>query len=105
MTGQEGQKTPVGELVSLMSRCNRSEPHKEVVSTTLDILINISRVASTRETLVQVPTILSDIFQTMLVYRDSSSEIFSKCCAVLQFLSASEDMLSQLTTSQSKKKL
>ena len=66
----------------------------QVVSTTLDILINISRVASTRETLVQVPTILADIFQTMLVYRDSSPEIFSKCCAVLQFLSASEDVSS-----------
>ena len=64
----------------------------QVVSTTLDILINISRVAATRETLVQVPTILADIFQTMLVYRDSSPQIFCKCCAVLQFLSASEDV-------------
>ena len=62
----------------------------QVVSITLDILINISRVAATRETLVQVPTILADIFQTMLVYRDSSPEIFSKCCAVLQNLSASQ---------------
>ena len=68
----------------------------QVVSITLDILINISRVAATRETLVQVPTILADIFQTMLVYRDSSPEIFSKCCAVLQFLSASEDVSSSL---------
>ena len=68
----------------------------QVVSTTLDILINISRVAATRQTLVQVPTILADIFQTMLVYRDSSPEIFSKCCAVLQFLSASEDVSSEL---------
>merc|ERR1712227_54397 len=41
----------------------------------------------------------------MLVYRDSGPEIFSKCCAVLQILSASPTMLSQLTTTQSKKKL
>ena len=30
MTGAGTGKTPVGQLVSLMSRCNRSEPHKEV---------------------------------------------------------------------------
>ena len=33
MTGEEGEKNPVGQLVSLMSRCNRSEPHKEVITT------------------------------------------------------------------------
>ena len=64
----------------------------QVVSTTLDILINISRVPLTRDTLSSIPSLLSDIFQTMLVYRDSSPEIFSKCCAVLQFLSVSEDV-------------
>lgn len=105
MTTEVVGKNPVGQLVSLMARCNRSEPHKEVVSTTLDILINISRVTLTRETLASVPSLLSDLFQTMLVYRDSSPEIFSKCCAVLQNLSASQTMLSQLTTSQSKQKL
>ena len=32
MTGVAASKTPVGQLVSLMSRCNRSEPHKEVTN-------------------------------------------------------------------------
>merc|ERR1719422_1167551 len=97
--------SPTSQLVSLMARCNRSEPHKEVVSTTLDILINVSRVPVTREILSSIPSLLSDLFQTMLVYRDSSPEIFSKCCAVLQILSASQTMRSQLTTTQSKKRL
>ena len=61
----------------------------QVVSTTLDILINIGRVSMTRDHLASVPNLLSDIFQTMLVYRDSSAEIFCKCCALLQLLSAS----------------
>ena len=33
--GAGSSKTPVGQLVSLLSRCNRSEPHKEVVITML----------------------------------------------------------------------
>ena len=46
----------------------------------------------TRDQVASVPNLLSDLFQTMLVYRDSSPEIFPKCCAVLQFLSVSEDV-------------
>ena len=61
----------------------------QVVSTTLDILINVARVDQTRDHVANVPNLVSDIFQTMLVYRDSSSEIFCKCCALLQLLSAS----------------
>merc|ERR1719189_2140160 len=97
--------SPVTQLVSLMARCNRSEPHKEVVSTTLDILINVVRVSSAREHVASVVSLVGDLFQTMLVYRDSSAEIFCKCCALLQLLAVSPTMRSQLTTSQSKKKL
>ena len=75
--------SPVTELVSLMARCNRSEPQKEViivsecrllftsylhyitlvVSTTLDILINISRVSINLDKVASVPNLLSDLFQ------------------------------------------
>ena len=64
----------------------------QVVSTTLDILINVSRVESTRDLVAAVPNLVSDIFQTMLVYRDSSAAIFCKCCALLQLLSASDEV-------------
>ena len=41
MAGRDSRACPVAALVSLLGRCNRSEPHKEVVSTTLDILLNL----------------------------------------------------------------
>ena len=96
------------------------------MSTTLDILINVVRVSAAREHVASVGSLVGDLFQTMLVYRDSSAEIFCKCCALLQLLAVSPtvsyncrcrrlckldsnflipQMRSQLTTSQSKKKL
>ena len=40
LTGESDcSKTPVGQLVSLLSRCNRSEPHKEVTKLLLSSLI------------------------------------------------------------------
>ena len=59
-----------------------------MVSTTLDILINIARVEMTRAHVARIHNLVADVFQTMLVYRDSSSEIFCKCCALLQILTA-----------------
>ena len=59
----------------------------QVVSTIVDILLNVSRVVLTREAVAVVPNLLPDMFQTMLVYRDTGAEIFSKCCALLQVLS------------------
>jgi hypothetical protein len=86
MACHDGQR-PLIQLVSLMNRCNRSFPHMEVVSTTLDVLINIGRVQSTRESLATVPRLLPDLFQAMLVFKDSSPQIFGKACALLQLLS------------------
>ena len=61
----------------------------QVVSTILDILLNVARVVLTREAVAIVPNLLPDVFQTMLVYRDTGAEIFSKCCALLQVMSVS----------------
>ena len=61
----------------------------KVVSTILDILLNVARVDLTREEVAIIPNLLADLFQTMLVYRDSGPEIFSKSCALLQVLSVS----------------
>merc|ERR1711892_82494 len=71
-----------------MTRCNRSVPHMEVVSTILDILLNVARVV-----------------QTMLVYRDTGAEIFSKCCALLQVMSVSPLVGGLLAQSENAKKL
>ena len=57
------------------------------MSTILDILLNVARVVLSREAVAEVPNLLPDMFQTMLVYRDSGPEIFSKCCALFQVLS------------------
>ena len=57
------------------------------MSTILDILLNVARVVLSREAVSEVPNLLPDMFQTMLVYRDSGPEIFSKCCALFQVLS------------------
>ena len=43
----------------------------------------------TRDQVASVPNLLSKLFQTMLIYRNTSAEIFCKCCALLQLLSAS----------------
>ena len=59
------------------------------MSTTLDILINVVRVSAAREHVASVGSLVGDLFQTMLVYRDSSAEIFCKCCALLQLLAVS----------------
>ena len=42
----------------------------------------------TRAHVARIHNLVADVFQTMLVYRDSSSEIFCKCCALLQILTA-----------------
>ena len=52
MTGKERKMTPVGQLVSLMSRCNRSEPHKEVIITMLSehLIFRLCRLSPPRWT-------------------------------------------------------
>lgn len=105
MTEGQGRVTPVAQLVSLMTRCNRSVPHMEVVSTILDILLNVARVVLSREAVSEIPNLLTDMFQTMLVYRDSGPEIFSKCCALLQVLSLCSVVGRQLAEGENAKKL
>ena len=58
----------------------------QVVSTTLDILLNLARVKETRSAVASVQDLLPDLLQAMLVYRDNGKDIFPKCCAVLQTL-------------------
>ena len=57
-----------------------------MVSTTLDILLNLARVDETRNAVASVQDLLPDLLQAMLVYRDNGKDIFPKCCAVLQTL-------------------
>jgi len=92
----EGSNRPVAALVSLLKRCNRSVPHMEVVSTTLDILLNLARVSETRNAVASVQDLLPDLLQAMLVYRDNGKDIFPKCCAVLQTLAVCPEVLASL---------
>merc|ERR1719234_1738693 len=92
----EGTNSPVAALVSLLKRCNRSVPHMEVVSTTLDILLNLARVKETRSAVATVQDLLPDLLQAMLVYRDNGKDIFPKCCAVLQTLADCPEVLASL---------
>ena len=57
-----------------------------MVSTTLDILLNLARLEETRDAVANVADLLPDLLQAMLVYRDNGKDIFPKCCAVLQTL-------------------
>ena len=57
-----------------------------MVSTTLDILLNLARLEETRDAVANVVDLLPDLLQAMLVYRDNGKDIFPKCCAVLQTL-------------------
>merc|ERR1712130_877940 len=96
MAEGEGSNKPVAALVSLLKRCNRSVPHMEVVSTTLDILLNLARVDETRNAVASVQDLLPDLLQAMLVYRDNGKDIFPKCCAVLQTLAGCPEVLASL---------
>ena len=59
----------------------------QVVTIAMDVFINIARVSSTRDTVPQVPNLIPDLFQVMLIYRDAGGAIFNKICALLQILS------------------
>jgi abnormal spindle-like microcephaly-associated protein len=83
-----GGDRPLVQLVSLMKSCNRSAPSMEVISTTLDILINIGRVERTRDALAAVPRLLPDMLMIMQVFKDINRQIFGKVCALLQLLSS-----------------
>merc|ERR1719209_2098886 len=96
MAQGEGPNSPVAALVSLLKRCNRSVPHMEVVSTTLDILLNLARLGETRDAVANVADLLPDLLQAMLVYRDNGKDIFPKCCAVLQTLAVCPKVLASL---------
>jgi len=98
MAQGEGPNSPVAALVSLLKRCNRSVPHMEVVSTTLDILLNLARLEETRDAVANVVDLLPDLLQAMLVYRDNGKDIFPKCCAVLQTLAVCPKVLASLRT-------
>jgi len=105
MTIDQNGLTPVAQLMSLITRCNRSVPLMEVVSTCLDILINVARVDLIRSGVVHIPNLLGDIFQTMLVYRDLGADIFTKCCALLQVLSRCTEVASLLAEGANTNKL
>merc|ERR1712209_139866 len=98
MAQGQGPNSPVAALVSLLKRCNRSVPHMEVVSTTLDILLNLARLEETRDAVANVVDLLPDLLQAMLVYRDNGKDIFPKCCAVLQTLAVCPKVLASLRT-------
>ena len=53
----------------------------------MDVFLNIARVSSTKDTVAQVPNLIPDLFQIMVVYRDAGGTIFNKICALMQILS------------------
>ena len=77
----------------------------QVVSATLDVVLNVSRVVLTRRSVAAVPGLLDNVLQSMIVFRDSSPQIFGKCCALLQILSDIDTMKRQLASEENKKKL
>ena len=68
-----------------------------MVSTTLDILLNLARLEETRDAVANVADLLPDLLQAMLVYRDNGKDIFPKCCAVLQTLAVCPEVRHFLT--------
>ena len=69
------------------------------------MVLNVSRVVLTRRSVAVVPGLLDNVFQSMIVFRDSSPQIFGKCCALLQILSDIDTMKRQLASEENKKKL
>jgi len=73
-------------LLDLIQRCNRSVPHMVVVSSSLDILINLAKYDKARSVMceassaIKVATTITDL---VVIYRDKSSEIFTKGCSIL----------------------
>ena len=73
-------------LLDLIQRCNRSVPHMVVVSSSLDILINLAKYDKARSLMceassaIKVATTITDL---VVIYRDKSSEIFTKGCSIL----------------------
>ena len=65
----------------------------QVVSISLDVLINIARVDSTKDFVSAIPNLVPDMFQIMVVFRDAGGTIFSKICALLQILSSKSQVL------------
>jgi len=101
----QGDNKPLGQLLNLINRCNRSVPHMEVVTISLDVLLNISRVTSTRENVCCIPNLVPDLFQIMVVYRDAGGSIFCKVCALLQILCKIPQINTDLIKPLNKKKL
>ena len=73
-------------LLDLIQRCNRSVPHMVVVSSSLDILINLAKYDKARSFMceassaIKVGTTITDL---VVIYREKSSEIFTKSCSIL----------------------
>merc|ERR1740129_1287129 len=98
------ENKPIVQIINLMMRCNRSLPHMEVVSAILEVLLNLSRVASTRMSIHTVPKFLEQMFQAMTIYREKD-QIFGKICALLQILSGIKEVSEDLSSKKYIEKL
>ena len=75
-------------LTNLAERCNRSEPHMEVITKICDILIHISELEEARMFFAcweKSCEILKAAFHLMNHFKDNKKPyyIFSKCCSFL----------------------
>ncbi len=91
----EGDRCPL-ILLDLVSRCNRSVPHQEIISAAFDILINLSRYDKAREVMGggKCASVLSKtVCDVSAMYREKRTpEIFGKGCALLWAMSEQEEV-------------
>lgn len=72
--------------MDLIRRCNRSVPHIEIISATLDIVINLSKYEKGRQVMLEpncCKIIIDSVTEVSLRFKDKSHDIFTKSCAIL----------------------
>ena len=80
-------------LLKLIKGCNRSVPHMVVISSSLDILINLAKYNKARALMCDTSNAI-ELAKTIAnhvvdIYRDKSPEIFTKGCSILWTLTTS----------------
>jgi len=109
MTEESGR--PIQILVDLLTRCNRSLPHMEVITGISEVLISLSELEETRNFMSEAKGLSTILLKTSLemmrIYREKNQLlIFSKFCAFLWKMSHNGDFArEQLASSLSVKSL
>eukprot|EP00095_Tigriopus_kingsejongensis_P001740 maker-scaffold1923_size24897-snap-gene-0.7 protein:Tk01740 transcript:maker-scaffold1923_size24897-snap-gene-0.7-mRNA-1 annotation:"abnormal spindle-like microcephaly-associated protein homolog" len=93
-------------LLNLLRRCNRSIPHMDIISTILDVFINLAKYEPSRMVLLEAADdVLETLIEVLVIYRDKSVDIYTKTFALLWLLASSNRVKKILTLPLNAKKL